>query len=81
MNTLNQNEYEVYCINLNTTPDKYKITKEKYLDILKHNLININGLTESQIVRKAGYSIKNFVIYHHHALFTDKKKFKIVTNI
>ena len=22
-------------------------TKEKYLEILKHNLININGLTES----------------------------------
>lgn len=76
---LNDFEYEVYCINLNKTPANYKKTKDKFLEILERNFRFVHGLRKAQIVKMEGEKILGIPIYHHHAIFSDKDKFKIVS--
>jgi len=50
----------------------------QFFDILRKNLHNIQKLMVGEIVKMKGLKISEKVaIYHHHALFTDAKRFKV----
>jgi hypothetical protein len=78
LNQLNESEYEVYCINLDKTPANFNQTKNEFLRLLESNFNFVHGLTKGQIVKMDGEKILGQPIYHHHALFSDEEKFKIV---
>ena len=75
---MNNSEYEVYCINLDRTPASYNKTKDEFLEILEYNFSFVHTLTKAQIVKMEGEKMLGQPLYHHHALFSDKEKFKIV---
>jgi len=78
ISSLNKSDYEVYSTNIFTTPNKYGIELAQFFDILRKNLHNIQKLMVGEIVKMKGLKISEKVaIYHHHALFTDAKRFKV----
>lgn len=77
---LTKSEYEVYSTNIYTTPIKYDKTLPDFFDILRQNLQLIQQLAVGDIVKMKGLKIfDKFALYHHHVIFSDSKRFKIVT--
>lgn len=79
LTTLEKDSYEIYNFNIYTTPKLFEKTFTDFFEVLKKNLIEIQRLIEGDIVTMHGLKFMDkFAIYHHHAIYSDAKKCKVI---
>lgn len=71
MEQLQDESFEIYKINIYTTPKLFEKQTSEFFTILKANLTQIQRLVIGDIVKMNGLKVMDtFVLYHHHAIFT-----------
>jgi hypothetical protein len=79
ISSLQTNRFEIYNINVFNSPKFYEINLSQFIDILKYNLNQLQSFIEGDIIKMKGTKLWNrFVLYHHHAIYSDVNKCKII---
>ena len=79
MSKLTKDSYEIYNINIYRTPQLFEKTFSDFFDILQLNLRQLQSLVEGDIIKMHGLKLYDkYALYHHHAIYTDSKKCKII---
>lgn len=77
--SLEKDSYEIYNINIYRTPQLFQKTYSDFFEVLQLNLKQLQSLKEGDIVKMHGLKFMDkYAIYHHHALFVDARKCKII---
>ena len=64
-------DFELYNLNVFAKAKEFDSSPAQYLEIIKHNLNQLESFKVGDIIKFEGYRIFDaYVLYHHHAIFT-----------
>lgn len=76
---LREGSYEIYNINILSSPQNFEKTLTDFFEVLEKNLSTLQRLVEGDIVKMHGLKLMDrFALYHHHVIYSDAKKCKVI---
>lgn len=79
IDSMPKDTYEIYNINIYTTPKIFERSVSEFFEILRINLNQLGQLVEGDIVKMQGMKLtEKLALYHHHAIYSDAKKCKVI---